>query len=57
MWQLQVESERYSVCNLLSLVNIYTAILQQFSPKIGRVIVDRWELVTLIFASSSLFCV
>ena len=47
--QLQAENEHYSTYNWLNLISSSTGILQQFSPKIGTVIVDRWELVTFIF--------
>ena len=56
MWQLQVENKHYPIYNWLNLISSPTAILQQFSPKVGTVIVDRWELVTLNFESFRLFC-
>ena len=58
MWQLQVENEHDSVYNCLNLISSSTALLQvqEFSPKVGTVIGDRWKLVTLFFESFSLFC-
>ena len=51
-----IENEHCSVYNWLNLINSFTAILLQFSLKVGTVIVDRWELVTLIFEPFNLFC-
>ena len=56
MWRLQVEYEHYSIYNWLTIISSSTAILQQFSPKVGTAVIDRWELVYLIFEYFNLFC-